>query len=138
MGDVLTFAPRPKPTAPEIPEPLSDAELRVHLEDAAQTALDAADRIIAVLNRMDGDADAEDGSDAEPSLAAPENHHGAQVTWLRGNDRDREAETPETALPDMPAEPEPTPYLPLRWGGRGNVIAAASSVILDMMAGGQG
>ena len=28
MGDVLTFPPRPKPAAPEIPEPLTEAELR--------------------------------------------------------------------------------------------------------------
>ena len=35
MGDVLTFAPRPKPAAPGIPEPLTDAELRAGLEEAA-------------------------------------------------------------------------------------------------------
>ena len=62
MGDVLTFTPRPKPAASEIPEPLSDAELRAGLEEAAQTALDAADRIIAVLNRIAGRA-------GEPGIA---------------------------------------------------------------------
>ncbi|MBE7202793.1 MAG: hypothetical protein INR70_34035, partial [Parafilimonas terrae] len=46
MGDVLTFTPRPKPAAPILPEPLAGAALRASLEEAAQTALDAADRII--------------------------------------------------------------------------------------------
>ena len=103
MGDVLTFTPRPKPAAPEALKPLAGADLRASLEEAAQTALDAADRIIAVLDRMDGDPDLEEDADAEPSLAAPENHSGSQVTWLRGNDQDREAETPETVLPEVAA-----------------------------------
>ncbi|URD40287.1 hypothetical protein M6G65_33365 (plasmid) [Methylobacterium tardum] len=58
MGDVLTFTPRPKPIAPEALEPLAGSALRASLEEAAQIALDAADRIIAVLDRMDGDAGA--------------------------------------------------------------------------------
>ena len=57
MGDVLTFTPRPKPVAPAIPAPLTGPTLRASLEEAAQVALDAADRIIAVLDGMDGDAD---------------------------------------------------------------------------------
>ena len=79
MGDVLTFIPRLKPAAPDL-EPLTGPALRASLEEAAQIALDAADRIIAVLDRMDGDPDLEDGGDAEPSLAAPENTAGSQVT----------------------------------------------------------
>ncbi|MCJ2072450.1 hypothetical protein MKK75_27280, partial [Methylobacterium sp. J-030] len=94
MGDVLTFTPRPKPAAPILPEPLAGAALRASLEEAAQTALDAADRIIAVLDRMDGDADLEDGADDEPFLAAPANATGSQMTWLRGDDADREADQP--------------------------------------------
>ena len=39
------------------------------------------------------------GGDAEPSLAEPESHTGSQVTWLRGNDQDREAGAPDIALP---------------------------------------
>lgn len=58
MGNVLTFTQRPKPANPDL-EPLAGATLRASLEEAAQVALDAADRIIAVLNRMDGDADLE-------------------------------------------------------------------------------
>jgi hypothetical protein len=104
MGDVLTFTPRPKPAAPEALKSLAGAELRASLEEAAQTALDAADRIIAVLDRINGDADHEDSGDDEPSLAAPENQ-GSQVTWLRGTDQDREAEASETVLPEVPVEP---------------------------------
>ncbi|MCJ2120057.1 hypothetical protein MKK65_26380 [Methylobacterium sp. J-001] len=130
MGDVLTFTPRPKPAAPEIPEPLAGPALRASLEEAAQVALDAADRIIAVLDRMDGDTDLEDGADAEPSLAAPENHTGSQVTWLRGNDQDREAGAPETVLPEVATVIE---VEPLRWGGRGNVLAAAGAYLFDLM-----
>ena len=129
MGDVLTFTPRPKPAALEAPEPLVGGTLRASLEEAAQVALDAADRIIAVLDRMDGDTDLEDGADAEPSLAAPENHTGSQVVWMRGNDADREVEVPETVLPEVALVIE---VEPLRWGGRGNVVSAAGSYLLDL------
>ena len=98
MGDILAFTPRPKPAAIEIPTPLAGPALRASLEEAAQVALDAADRIIAVLDRMDGDADLEDGGDAEPSLAAPENTAGSQVVYMRGNDQDREEEMLEVIL----------------------------------------
>ena len=128
MGTVLTFTPRPKPVPPPVLEPLSDVDLRTHIEAEAQAALDVADRLIALLDRIDGDADREDGGDAEPSLAAPENHHGAQVTWLRGNDADRESEAAETALPEVAIEPLP-------WGGNGNVVAAAGVMLLEMVVG---
>ena len=130
MGDVLTFTPRPKPAAPEILEPLAGPALRISLEEAAQTALDAADRIIAVLDRMDGDPDLEDGADAEPSLAAPEN--ASQVTGLPGSDRDREVDLPGTVLPEVAAEPQPAAEI-LLWRGRGNVIAATGTLFLDLM-----
>ncbi|MCJ2102797.1 hypothetical protein [Methylobacterium sp. E-046] len=132
MGNVLTFTPRPKPAAPQILEPLAGAALRASLEEAAQTALDAADRIIAVLDRMDGDTDVEDGADAEPSLAAPENVAGSQVVYMRGSDRDGETEAPETVLPEVTAEPQPVAEI-LPWRGRGNVIAAAGTMLLDLL-----
>jgi hypothetical protein len=132
MGDVLTFTPRPKPAAPEILPPLAGSALRASLEEAAQIALDAADRIIAVLDRMDGDADHEDAGDDEPSLAAPENATGSQVVYMRGNDQNREAEAPETVLPEvatvLPVEADILP-----WRGRGNVIAAAGLMLVDMV-----
>jgi hypothetical protein len=133
MGDVLTFIPRPKPAAPEAPKPLVRADLRASLEEAAQTALDAADRIIAVLDQMDGDADHEDGGDAEPSLAAPDNHHGSQVVYMRGGDPDREDEPPEGMLPELAAETTVIQNPPLRWAGNGNILAAAGSVLIDLL-----
>ena len=133
MGDVLTFTPRPKPVTADIrSEPLADAALRASLEEAAQVALDAADCIIAVLDRMDGDPDLEDGADAEPSLAAPENTAGSQVVYMRGGDRDCEAEAPETVLPEVAAETQPVAEI-LPWRGRGNVIAAAGSFLVDLL-----
>jgi len=137
MGDVLTFTLRPKPAAPEALEPLAGPALRASLEEAAQTALDTADRIIAVLDRLDGDPDLEDGADAEPSLAAPENHTGSQVVYMRGNDQDREAEAPEAPLPVVAVAPRIPPRQgpALRWGGHGNVIAAAGALLLEMSGG---
>ncbi|MCJ2074095.1 hypothetical protein MKK68_00260 [Methylobacterium sp. E-016] len=96
------------------------------IEEAAQSALDTADSLLAILDRMDGDTDSED---AEPSLAAPENHHGSQVVSMRGNDADRKVEAPEIVLPGAAVIPFP----PLPWGGRGNVVAAAGVALLDMV-----
>lgn len=64
---------------------------REEFERLAELALDIVDRIVSILDSEDGDPDREDGGDSEPSLGAPENHHGSQVVWLRGNDRDLEA-----------------------------------------------
>ena len=129
MGDVLTFTPRPKLAAPAALELLAGPALRASLEEAAQIALDAADRIIAVLDRMDGDADHEDGGDDEPSLAALENATGSQVVYMRGGDQDREGDAPETVLPEVTTEPLPA----LPRNGRGNVLAAAGVALLDMV-----
>ncbi|WP_419828328.1 hypothetical protein [Methylobacterium sp.] len=128
MGDVLTFTPRARLPEPARPEPLNGPTLRASLEEAAQVALDTADRIIAVLDRMDGDTELEDGADAEPSLAAPENHTGSQVVWMRGSDQDREAEAPETVLPEVVVE-----AVVLPWRGRGNIVAAAGSLLVDLL-----
>ncbi|MCJ2076577.1 hypothetical protein MKK68_13075 [Methylobacterium sp. E-016] len=111
-------------------ERIAGIKAKAVIEEAAQAALDTADSLLAILDRMDGDTDAEDGADAEPALAAPENHHGSQVVWLRGNDGDREAEAPELVVPDVSAA-----LAALPWDGRGNVIAVAGAVLLDMVAG---
>ena len=131
MGEILAFTPRSKLAVVEIPAALSGPTLRAALEQAAEAAVDAADRLIGILGNMDGDPDLEDGVDAEPSLAAPENHTGSQVTWLRGNDQDREAEAPDTVLPEVTAETPEAIVLP--WRGRGNVIAAAGTMLLDLL-----
>ena len=139
MDNIITF--RPRATAPHVPPTPSPAETRRVIEEAAQAALDTADNLLAILDRMDGDAEAEDGGDAEPSLGAPENHHGSQVTWLRGNDADREADAPEAVLPAVIVSPVPrvrpvdlAPEL-LAWGGAGNVVAAAGVALFNMVGG---
>lgn len=90
MPNVLHFRLR-KPSAP-VPSTavLEGSALRAEIEAAAQAALDQADRLIAILDGLDGNADDEDGADAEPSLGAPEGH-ASQIVWLRGGDRDLEA-----------------------------------------------
>ena len=89
MSNVRTFAPR-QPAPVRAPAPPSPAEIRSQIEEAAQAALDIADRLIALLDHVEGDTDRVDGGDAEPSLGAPENHHASQGVWLRGCDNDRE------------------------------------------------
>ena len=90
MSNVHTFTPcRPAAASVTLPAP-SSAEVRRQIEDAAQAALDTADRLIALLDRMESDTDREDGGDAEPFLGAPENHHAPQIVWLRGSGRDLE------------------------------------------------
>jgi hypothetical protein len=64
--------------------------IRAEIEAVALAAMDAADRLIAILDGLDGDENLEDGGDAEPSLGAPEHNHGSQVVWLWGSDSDRE------------------------------------------------
>jgi hypothetical protein len=58
---------------------------------------DAVEGLVSVLDALDGDTNLEDGADAEPSLAAPENHHGSQIGWCRGSDGDREIAAPSRA-----------------------------------------
>jgi hypothetical protein len=106
--------------------------IRASLEEAAQTALNAADRIIAVLDRLECDADHEDGGNAEPSMAAPESHEDSQVVYMRGRDQDGEAEAPEAALPEVAIEPVSVAEV-LPWRGRGNVIAAAGTFLVDLL-----
>lgn len=90
MSNVHPFVPR-RSAAPLVGLPApSPAEVRNQIEDAAQAALDTADRLIALLDRLDDYADREDGADAEPSLGAPENHHASQVVWLRVTSPDTE------------------------------------------------
>ena len=132
MSDVLTFTPRPKSVAPAIPTQLTGPTLRVSLEEAAQTALDAGDRLIAVLDSLDGNAD-HDGGDAEPSLAAPENTEGSQVVYMRGGDQNCEQEeAAQLLLPEVEATPIPEATI-LLWRGHGNVISAAGVALLGLL-----
>lgn len=85
MADILSFQPRVRGE----PAPMTPKQTRHMIEAAAQSALDTAERLIAVLDEMDGEADREDGGDDEPSLGAPEGQDCA-VVWMRGGDRDLE------------------------------------------------
>jgi hypothetical protein len=86
MSNIITF-PSCQPAA-------ATTLLREQIEAAAQAALDAADRLIALLDDMDGNPDDEDGADDEPTLGAPEGV-ASQVVWFRGGDRDLETRAPE-------------------------------------------
>ena len=132
VGDVLIFTPRPRVPSPE-PVPLGSS-MRASLEEAMQAALDTADRLIAVLDGMDGDTDREDGTDAEPSLGAPEGH-ASQTVWLRGSDADQEACSPEVPLPDV-ATDWSTWSAQLPWSGCGNVVAATGVALLGLVGRG--
>ncbi|GJE14626.1 hypothetical protein [Methylobacterium longum] len=85
-----------------------------------------------MLDRPDGDVDLEDGAEAEQSLTAPENATGSQVVYMRGSDRDSEADVFDTVLPEVAVEKHPEPVV-LPWRGGGNVIAAAGSLIVDLL-----
>ncbi len=91
MPNVLQFRPR-KPSAPVATTAvLEGSALRAEIEEAAQAALDQADRLIALLDNLDG------STDAEPSLGAPKGHEGheGQIVWLRGSASDGEITSPE-------------------------------------------
>lgn len=67
MGDVIRFRPRkPSPPVPDT---------RVRIAGALALALDAVDRLVDVLDDLDGGV-------AEP--AVPENRGGC-VVWLQGD-----------------------------------------------------
>ncbi|MCJ2084291.1 hypothetical protein [Methylobacterium sp. J-090] len=62
---------------------------REEFERLAELALDVVDRIVALLDATDGDADLEPDADDEPSLGALEQQI-SQVGWFRGGSRDLE------------------------------------------------
>ncbi|KQU30277.1 hypothetical protein ASG63_17400 [Methylobacterium sp. Leaf94] len=82
MSNVVRFPASRRIQATTIP--------REEFERLAELALDVVDKIVAILDAADGDADFEFGGDAEPSLGAPEGHE-SQVVWLRGGWDDLEA-----------------------------------------------
>ncbi|MCJ2039566.1 hypothetical protein MKK55_11525 [Methylobacterium sp. J-059] len=134
MSNVITFRPRaPQAQTPPAPSP---AETRRIIEEAARTALDTADSLLAILDRMDGDAETEDAGAAEPAPAPiVAERVGAQVVSLRGPAVDLRPSAPESVLQDMPAAPTVLPFAPLPWRGAGNVVAAAGVMLLGMVGG---
>ncbi|MCJ2023971.1 hypothetical protein [Methylobacterium sp. J-067] len=138
MSNVITFAPRPRPPEPAAPVPLAGLALRAHLEEAAQTALDAADKIIAALDRIKDSAE----TAPEPAFKATAAHAG-QVVHLRESAQPMPAPEPAPEAPQDEAQAEPAPaataevrqlFPPLPWGGAGNVVSAAGCAILTLMA----
>jgi len=62
-------------------------------------------------------------------------HHERRSRIPCGNDQDRETEAPEIAVPEVAAETTTMviEVEALRWGGRGNVVAAAGSLLVDLL-----
>ncbi|MGE7152341.1 hypothetical protein ACQKJ1_01190 [Methylorubrum rhodesianum] len=83
MAEIIRFPNGGRVPATTIP--------RAEFERLAELALDVVDRIILLLDEADGSAEAEDGGDAEPSLAAPIGG-SSQRLWAAGGDRDLERE----------------------------------------------
>jgi len=81
MTNVIRFPASRRVPATTIP--------REEFERLAELALDVVDRIVALLDATDGDADLEADADGEPSLGAPE-HQISQIGWFRGGSRDLE------------------------------------------------
>lgn len=82
MPNVITFRPRKPSASVSSTAVLEGSALRAEIEAAAQAALDQADRLIALLDHMEG----------EPAAPAPAAEIAApQVVWLHGRDRSPEA-----------------------------------------------
>ena len=89
MSNVVRFPTSGRLQATTIP--------REEFQRLADLALDVVDQIVAILDAADGDADLEDGGDAEPSLGAPDENE-SQVIWLRGTTRDLESDWQQEGL----------------------------------------
>jgi hypothetical protein len=81
MSNIVRFPASRRIQATTIP--------REEFERLAELALDVVDRIVAILDAADGDADLEPDADTEPSLAAPIGG-SCQIVWMAGGDRDLE------------------------------------------------
>ncbi|MCJ2011805.1 hypothetical protein [Methylobacterium sp. J-076] len=146
MPNVVAFTPRPRPPEQAAPAPLAGLALRACLEEAAQTALDAADKIIAALDRIDGE-DAETTIDPCPAMAAQVVRLGDLGSFATSIARPREEAPAEPEVPQDEARTEPAPaesasvataevrdlFPPLPWGGAGNVVAAAGCMVLALV-----
>ena len=131
MSNILTFAPCQKEAAPELPQIMSLAERRAHLENALQSSLDTADHIMAALDQWDHEAPVIKSRPA-PVALAPEAIRLPEPVEVQG---------PEPEITSTPiSEPiilaeviEPVP--PLRWSGAGNIISATGIALFSLVAG---
>lgn len=65
------------------------------------------DKLIMMLDDIDGEADLEDGGEAEPTLGAPElGPRDSQSRWTAGNDDDREEACEDEGAEHDGREPE--------------------------------
>lgn len=83
MSNVVRFPASRRIQATTIP--------REEFERLAELALDVVDRIVAILDAADGEADLEPEADGEPSLASPIGGLSQRI-WAVGSDRDLEAD----------------------------------------------
>lgn len=68
---------------------------------------DLIDRLIGMLDDIDGEPDLEDGGDVEPSLASPElGPRDSQGRWTAGNDDDLEEVCEDEGAEHDGREPE--------------------------------
>lgn len=156
MSNVIAFTPRLRPPEPAAPAPLAGLALRAHLEDAAQVALDAADKIIAALDRIEGTDGTETVLDPQPTLPITPAAQAVQLADM-GGFRTSSAQAHAGAREEAPslvvadqrfktpqdeASTESSPvataevhtlFPPLPWGGAGNVVAAAGCAVLALL-----
>ena len=145
MSNVVAFTPRPRQPEPAAPAPLAGLALRACLEEAAQTALDAADKIIAALDGIEDSTDpqaAETAPTPRPTMPAQIVRLGDLGSFETSIARPREEAPAEIKPPQDEAQAEPAPVAmnevrdlspPLPWGGAGNVVAAAGCAVLTLV-----
>lgn len=110
MSNVIAFTPCPRPPEPAAPVPLAGTDLRTHLEEAAQTALDAADKIIAALDRMD---EVPASVEAAATATDPESREGFRDTYARPRAR-QSLSSVATDIEEAEPAPDPKPQDELR------------------------
>jgi hypothetical protein len=145
MSNVVAFTPRPRQPEPAALAPLAGLALRARLEEAAQTALDAADKIIAALDGIeDGAAPhaAETAPTPRPTMPAQIVRLGDLGSFETSIARPREEAPAVIEAPQDEAQDEAAPvetaevrqlFSPLPWGGAGNVVAAAGCAVLALV-----
>lgn len=142
MSNVIAFTPRPHSVETAAPPPMTEPEVRAHLEEIGHAACDLMDRVTALADFLDGAADlAPNGAPSLKALAA----HAGQVVHLHEPGQPMPAPEPAPEAPQDEAQAEPAPaatayvrqlFPPLPWGGAGNVISAAGCALFALVAEG--
>ncbi|MBX9574546.1 MAG: hypothetical protein K2X07_02790 [Caulobacteraceae bacterium] len=107
MADLADSTPAPGARLYLVPPPAPHPALeRARLHRRLSLLVD---RLITILDGLDGDPDLEDGADDEPSLSAAIPGVGwehSQDRWLQGPDDDREVQCEDEGH-DSDREPDP-------------------------------